>query len=75
MPISERWWHKLTQAEALALRMHYRNGHSMARLARDFEVSRTTVGLIIRGQVRPVLGLPNISRGRGRPRRVDTLPR
>lgn len=70
MPLIERYWCKLAQHEALALRMHYRNGLSMQRLASDFGVSRSTVGGIIRGQVRPVLGLPDISRGRGRPRKV-----
>lgn len=70
MSVTDGFWHKLTQDEALALRQHYRNGLSMRRLAADFEVSRTTVSGIVRGRVRPVLGLPDISRGPGRPRKV-----
>lgn len=77
MSTTDGFWHKLTRDQALQLRENYRQGHSMARLTWDFKVSRTTVSEIVRGRVRPVLGLPNISRGPGRPRKrngIDTLP-
>lgn len=69
MPTTDGYWHQLSQGQCLALRQRYRDGLSMDRLASMFGVSRATVGQIIGGRVRPVLDLPDISRGRGRPRK------
>lgn len=64
---TDRWWHVLSQDEALKARQLYRGGMTVSQLAADFGVATSTISGIIRGMVRPVLGLPNISRGRGRP--------
>jgi transposase len=67
---TDRWWHVLSQDDALWARQLYREGMTVSQLAAHFKVATSTISGIIRGRARPVLGLPNISRGRGRPPKV-----
>lgn len=55
-----------TLRRALQARTLYQRGATLDELAEAFGVSRTTVGLVIKGAVAPVYGATNLSRGRGR---------
>lgn len=60
---------KFSFDEARMIRRHYAAGNTLKQLAADYGTCTATLSHIVRGTKHPVLGLTNISRGRGRPRK------
>lgn len=56
-----------TLRQAREIRAMYQRGATATALAETYGVARSTIMKVIKGQVAPVFGATNLSRGRGRP--------